>query len=103
MVHPTRGPLQVLRVVEGRVAHHVEKTLLTVDRAWQPSDFVPESSGEDDDRFLEEVREMRQVARELPDELLVVLIGDMITEEVRGVPAARRIHSPPGWYTARCM
>jgi acyl-[acyl-carrier-protein] desaturase len=83
-------------VVEGRVAQHVENTLLTVDRAWQPSDFLPESFGDDDDGFLEQVREMRQTARGLPDELLVVLIGDMITEEVRGVPAASSIHHLPG-------
>lgn len=66
-----------------------------MDRAWQPSDFVPESFGDDDDGFLEEVREMRQVARGLPDELLVVLIGDMITEEVRGLPTTCWTPNPP--------
>nr|AFB82639.1 delta-9 oleate desaturase [Isochrysis galbana] len=72
---------EVLRAVEKRVAHHVEHSLLTLDRAWQPSDFIPDGVNENDDAFLEEVREMRQMARGLPDELLVVLIGDMITEE----------------------
>lgn len=72
----------MLRVVEKRVAYHVEKSLLTLDGAWQPSDFIPESRADDDDEFLDQVREMRQVARGLPDELLVVLVGDMITEEV---------------------
>jgi len=54
--------------------------LLNSEKAWQPSDFLPDSQKPTDEWF-DEVREMRKVAADLPDELLLVLIGDMITEE----------------------
>ena len=54
--------------------------LLNPEKAWQPSDFLPDSQKPTDEWF-DEVREMRKVAADLPDELLLVLIGDMITEE----------------------
>ena len=54
--------------------------LLDAEKAWQPTDFLPDSQKPTEEWF-DEVREMRKVADELPDELLLVLIGDMITEE----------------------
>ncbi|BBN03565.1 acyl-[acyl-carrier-protein] desaturase [Marchantia polymorpha subsp. ruderalis] len=59
-----------------------EETLLPflkpVDKCWQPQDHLPEPSSEG---FYEEVKELRARAAELPDDYLVVLVGDMITEE----------------------
>lgn len=52
--------------------------LKPVEKCWQPSDFLPDPSSEG---FDEQVRELRQRAKELPDDYLVVLVGDMITEE----------------------
>lgn len=52
--------------------------LKPVEKSWQPSDFLPDPSSEG---FDEQVRELRQRAKELPDDYLVVLVGDMITEE----------------------
>lgn len=52
--------------------------LKSVEKSWQPHDFLPESSSEN---FLDEVRELRKRASGLPDEYFVCLIGDMITEE----------------------
>ena len=54
--------------------------LLNPEKAWQPSDFLPDSQKPTEEWF-DEVREMRKVSADLPDELLLVLIGDMITEE----------------------
>jgi acyl-[acyl-carrier-protein] desaturase len=48
------------------------------DRAWQPSDFLPDLAAED---WHVQLADFRGRARELPDELLVVLVGDMVTEE----------------------
>lgn len=47
---------------------------------WQPNDLLPDSSGSDE-QFYDEVRDLRARCADLPDALLVVLIGDMITEE----------------------
>ena len=50
----------------------------TGDAAWQPQDFLPDLTKEG---WEEEVKEMRKMAATVPDDLLVVLIGDMVTEE----------------------
>ncbi|MEX0704210.1 MAG: acyl-ACP desaturase [Planctomycetales bacterium] len=52
--------------------------LLPVEKAWQPTDYLPDLTADDWDSRL---REFRGPAQELTDELLVVLVGDMITEE----------------------
>ncbi|XP_021289157.1 stearoyl-[acyl-carrier-protein] 9-desaturase, chloroplastic-like [Herrania umbratica] len=59
-----------------------EKNILVllkpVESSWQPSDFLPlpESEG-----FYDQVKELRERSKELPDDYFVVLVGDMITEE----------------------
>ena len=45
---------------------------------FQPADYLPDPAGEG---FIDELTAMRECAASLPDELLVVLVGDMITEE----------------------
>jgi len=62
-------------VVDGMV-HNV--LLDTGENSWQPQDYLPDLSKED---WLEEVQELRGMHAELPDDILVVLIGDMVTEE----------------------
>ncbi|KAK1323833.1 hypothetical protein QJS10_CPA02g00660 [Acorus calamus] len=52
--------------------------LKPVEECWQPQDFLPEPSS---DGFIEEVDELRERAKELPDDYFVCLVGDMITEE----------------------
>mmetsp|Transcript_36231 Transcript_36231/g.108570 ORF Transcript_36231/g.108570 Transcript_36231/m.108570 type:complete len:412 (-) Transcript_36231:437-1672(-) len=52
--------------------------LETGDKAWQPQDYLPDMSKEE---CMEEVKELREMAAGLPDDVLVVLIGDMVTEE----------------------
>jgi acyl-[acyl-carrier-protein] desaturase len=68
------------------VMTHIEKFMLDkmydflkpVDTIWQPSDFLPDSSR---DTFFDEIKELQDSARELPYDLIAVLIGDTITEE----------------------
>lgn len=50
----------------------------TGDAAWQPQDYLPDLSK---DNWYEEVKELREMGEQISDELLVVLIGDMVTEE----------------------
>ncbi|KAJ7565968.1 hypothetical protein O6H91_02G083100 [Diphasiastrum complanatum] len=52
--------------------------LKPVEKCWQPQDHLPEPSSEN---FLEEVEELRKRAACLPDDYLICLVGDMITEE----------------------
>jgi len=57
----------------------VNKILLeTGEKSWQPQDYLPDMTQEN---WLEEVTELREMAAGVSDELLVVLIGDMVTEE----------------------
>ncbi|OUR93891.1 acyl-ACP desaturase [Flavobacteriales bacterium 34_180_T64] len=70
--------LEVMQHLEKDVDTLIEKYLIPIEKIWQPSDFLPNSEG---DKFIEEVREIRELAKELPYDLLVVLVGDMITEE----------------------
>lgn len=52
--------------------------LKDVQKNWQPQDFLPDPSS---DTFMDEVLELRKRTADLPDEYLVGLVGDMITEE----------------------
>lgn len=52
--------------------------LLPIDEAWQPADFLPDLARPD---WQEEMRRFRAPAEQLSDEVLVVLVGDMVTEE----------------------
>jgi len=52
--------------------------LAPIEKAWQPSDFLPDLTAEN---WREQVEAFRQPAQDISDELLVVLVGDMVTEE----------------------
>jgi len=57
----------------------VDEILLeTGENAWQPQDFLPDLSQEG---WEDEVKEVRKMAEGVPDDILVVLVGDMVTEE----------------------
>lgn len=45
---------------------------------WQPQDFLPEPSCPD---FFDRVQDLRKRSENLPADFLVVLVGDMVTEE----------------------
>jgi acyl-[acyl-carrier-protein] desaturase len=52
--------------------------LAPIDKAWQPTDYLPDLTGENWRQLLED---FRAPAQQISDEILVVLVGDMITEE----------------------
>ena len=68
---------EVIRTIEPAVAGHLS-LLLPLDRAWQPADCLP---GLESELWQDEMAAFRQAAEAVPDELLVVLVGDMVTEE----------------------
>jgi acyl-[acyl-carrier-protein] desaturase len=67
---------EVLQGLQGEVERNL--LLLSIDEAWQPADYLPDLTGDD---WVERLREFRRPAGQLDDELLVVLVADMITEE----------------------
>ncbi|XP_073047583.1 stearoyl-[acyl-carrier-protein] 9-desaturase, chloroplastic-like [Primulina eburnea] len=52
--------------------------LKDVEKSWQPSDYLPDSTSEG---FVDQVKELRERTKEIPDDCLVSLVGNMITEE----------------------
>ncbi len=52
--------------------------LKSVAESWQPSDILPNMAA---DGWHEKLESLREQARGVPDELLVVLIGNTVTEE----------------------
>jgi acyl-[acyl-carrier-protein] desaturase len=68
---------EVIQTIEPAVAGHLS-LLLPLDRAWQPADYLPSLETE---RWRDEIDAFRKAAEAVSDELLVVLVGDMITEE----------------------
>lgn len=70
--------LDVMKYLEKDIDTLIEKYLVPIETIWQPSDFLPNSES---DTFFEEVKEIRELSKELPYDFWVVLVGDMITEE----------------------
>ncbi|HLV63860.1 acyl-ACP desaturase [Galbibacter sp.] len=70
--------LEVMKTMEKRIDSFLKDYLIPVDKIWQPTDFLPNSQG---DNFFEEVRQLRGEAKELGYDFWVVLVGDTITEE----------------------
>jgi acyl-[acyl-carrier-protein] desaturase len=69
--------IELLRSLIGTVEKNLS-LLLPVNQAWQPTDYLPDLTGED---WRDKVAEFRAPAQQLDDEILVVLVGDMVTEE----------------------
>ncbi len=67
-----------MKHIEKDVESLIQKFLIPIDTIWQPQDFLPDSR---DDNFLEQVKEIQELAKDLPYDFWVVLVGDMITEE----------------------
>jgi len=70
--------LEVMQFLENKVDGFVDQYLIPVEKIWQPSDFLPNPES---DTFLEEVKELREIAKDLPYDFWVAMVGDTITEE----------------------
>ncbi|KAI3470377.1 hypothetical protein Pfo_027040 [Paulownia fortunei] len=69
---------EIFNSLHGWAEENILVHLKHVEKCWQPSDFVPDSASEG---FHEQVKELRERCKEIPDDYFVVLVGDMITEE----------------------
>ena len=70
--------LEVMQFLENKVEGFMDQYLIPVEKIWQPSDFLPNSESE---TFFEEVKELRELAKDLPYDFWVAMVGDTITEE----------------------
>lgn len=69
---------EVIRSMDSFVGDNLGSLLKPVDESWQPNDYLPDMTSEN---WYEELREFRNRAVEIPDDVMVVLVGDMVTEE----------------------
>jgi acyl-[acyl-carrier-protein] desaturase len=70
--------LEVMKLLEKDIDAFVDEYLIPVEKIWQPTDLLPDSQSEN---FYEEVKELREIAKDLPYDFWVVMVGDTITEE----------------------
>jgi acyl-[acyl-carrier-protein] desaturase len=70
--------LEVMQFLEKNVEKYIQEYLIPVESIWQPTDFLPNSES---DTFFEEVLQLREIAKDLPYDFWVVMVGDTITEE----------------------
>jgi len=69
---------EVMLTLEKSIDTFVDKFLITPEKIWQPTDFLPNSQKE---AFIDEVKEIQEISKELDNDFWVVLVGDTITEE----------------------
>ncbi|XP_058182634.1 stearoyl-[acyl-carrier-protein] 9-desaturase, chloroplastic-like [Rhododendron vialii] len=70
--------MEIFKNLEDWAEQNILVHLKPVEKCWQPQDFLPDPAS---DGFHDQVRELRERAKEIPDDYFVVLVGDMITEE----------------------
>ncbi|MCL8600346.1 acyl-ACP desaturase [Proteus mirabilis] len=70
--------LEIFKSMENWAEENILVHLKPVEKCWQPNDFLPDPTS---DGFYDQVKEIRERAKELSDDYFVVLVGDMITEE----------------------
>ncbi len=95
---------EVMQFLEKDIDALVEKYLIPIESIWQPTDFLPNSETTDN-AFFEEIKEIRELAKELPYDFWVVLVGDMITEEalptyeswLMDVEGVDQVNGKTGW------
>jgi len=69
--------MELTESLEGYVGENLS-LLLPIEQAWQPTDFLPDLTAED---WVDQLGAFRETARNVSDEVLVVLVGNMVTEE----------------------
>ncbi|KAK9672170.1 hypothetical protein RND81_12G081700 [Saponaria officinalis] len=70
--------IEIFKSMENWAEENLLIHLKPVEKCWQPQDFLPDPASEG---FHEQVKELRERAKEIPDDHYIALVGDMITEE----------------------
>lgn len=69
---------EVMETIGESMDEFITKYLRPIEENWQPADLLPNSR---DLSFKDEIAEIQELAQEMDDDLLAVLIGDTVTEE----------------------
>ncbi|KAL8107026.1 palmitoyl-[acyl-carrier-protein] 4-desaturase, chloroplastic-like [Apium graveolens] len=77
-VQMTPWKREIFKSLDGWARENILVHIKSVEQSWQPNDLLPDPISEG---FQEQVKELRERAKEIPDEYFVVLVGDMLTEE----------------------
>lgn len=70
--------IEIFKSLEDWAEKNILVHLKPVENCWQPQDYLPDPES---DGFYDQVKEIRERSKEIPDDYFVVLVGDMITEE----------------------
>ncbi len=70
--------LEVMKTLEKSMNSFLETYLKPIEEIWQPSEVLPDFASSD---FQSEILRIQEQAKDLDYDLLMVLIGDTITEE----------------------
>ena len=70
--------LEVMQTIEKKIDAFIDQFLVPVEKIWQPTDLLPDSHGEE---WFDEIKQIREEAKELGYDFWVVLVGDTVTEE----------------------
>ncbi|KAK9289203.1 hypothetical protein L1049_017677 [Liquidambar formosana] len=70
--------IEIFKSLEEWAKENVLVNLKPVEKSWQPQDFLPDPASVG---FYEQVNDLRERTKDIPDDYFVVLVGDMITEE----------------------
>ncbi|OVA03217.1 Fatty acid desaturase [Macleaya cordata] len=70
--------MEIFKSLETWAEDNILVYLKPVEKSWQPQDFLPDPKS---DGFYDQIKDLRERCKEIPEDYLVVLVGDMITEE----------------------
>lgn len=97
--------LEVLDHLCDFVENIVQTKMLIPETCWQPSDYLPDFRSES---YKEEVSELQKRAKNIPNTVIISLVGNMITEEalpsyqswfnmLEGINRTRNVASDYAW------
>jgi len=97
--------IEVLKSIEPDVHTFIADKMNLPEECWQPTDFIPNAADAD---FMDQVRVLQESIAQVPDTVMVSLIGNMITEEalpsyqtffnlLEGVNVERNVASTSAW------
>ncbi|MCE2683004.1 MAG: acyl-ACP desaturase [Cryomorphaceae bacterium] len=97
--------MEVIQHVEHYVEQFIHEKMKEPEECWQPTDFLPDFSDPD---FQDKIQILQKSIANVPDTVLVSLVGNMITEEalpsyqtffnlLRGINEERNVSSSGAW------
>jgi acyl-[acyl-carrier-protein] desaturase len=97
--------MEVIQSVEHHVEQFIQEKMKEPEECWQPTDFLPDFSDPD---FQDKIQILQKSIANVPDTVLVSLVGNMITEEalpsyqtffnlLRGINEERNVSSSGAW------